>query len=81
MYLLDSEVDPNARKLFICDLLILIITATKENKDIILMGNFNKVVGEDPKLMATVLSVGKLTDVHAHKHGHANIATYIQGRR
>ena len=45
------------------------------------MGNFNKVVGEDPKLMATVLSASKLIDVHAHKHGHTNIATYIQGRR
>ena len=68
LYLLDSEVDPNPRKLFICDLLIIIITATKEKKDIILMGNFNKVDGEDPKLMATVLSAGKLIDVHAHKH-------------
>ena len=41
------------------------------------MGDFNEVVGEDSKLMAKVLSAGKLTDVHAHKHGQTNIATYI----
>ena len=81
LYLLDGEVDPSPCKLFICDLLTLITTATAENQDIILMGDFNKVVGNDPKMIAKVLSTGKLTDVHAHKHGHANIVTYIQGQR
>ena len=79
--LLDGEVDPNPRKFFIRDLHTLITTATKENQDIILMGDFNEVCGDDPKMMAKILSAGKLTDVHAHKHGHANIATYIRGRR
>ena len=32
-------------------------------------------------MMAKVLLVGNLTDVHAHKHDHANRATYIRGRR
>ena len=33
-------------------------------------------------MMAIILVVGRLTDLHAHKHGnHTNIATYIQGRR
>ena len=45
------------------------------------MGDFNKVCGDDPKMMAKIISAGKLTDVHAHKHGHANIATYIRGQR
>ena len=81
LYLLDGEVDPNSRKLFIRDLHTLITTVTEENQDIILMGDFNEVCGDDPKMMAKILSVGKLTDVHAHKHGHANIATYIHGRR
>jgi len=45
------------------------------------MGDFNEVVGDDLKMMAKVLPAGKLTDVHAHKHGHANVATYIRGRR
>ena len=81
MCLLDGEVDPNPRKNFIQDLLTLITTAKEDNQDIILMRDFNEAVGDDPKTMARVLSAGNLTDVHAHKHGHANIATYIRGRR
>ena len=73
LYLLDGEVDPNPRKLFIRDLQTLITTATEENQDINLMGDFNEVCGDNPKMMAKILSAGKLTDVHAHKHGHANI--------
>ena len=45
------------------------------------MGDFNEVVGDDPEMMAKILSPGNLTDVHAHKNGHVNIATYFQGRR
>ena len=41
------------------------------------MGNFNEVIGDDPKIMAKVLLAGKLTDMYAHKYGHANIAIYI----
>ena len=81
MYLLDSEVDPNPRKNFIRDLLKLITTAKEDSQDIILMGDFNEVVDDDLKMMAKVVSAGNLTDVHAHKHEHANIATYIRGRR
>ena len=81
LYLLDGEVDPNPRKNFIRDLLTVITTAKEEHQDIILMGDFNEVVGDDPKMMAKILVAGNLTDVHAHKHGHANIATYIRGRR
>ena len=82
LYLLDGKVDPHPRKLFICDLLFVITTATKENQDIILMGYCNEVIGDDPKMMTPVISAGRLTDVHAHKHGnHTNIATYIQSKR
>ena len=81
LYLLNGQVHPNLFKLFIPYLLTLITIATTENQDIILIGDFNEVVGEDSKLMAKVLSAGKLIDVHAHKHGHENIATYIQGQR
>ena len=45
------------------------------------MGDFNEVCGDNPKMMATIISAGKLTDVHAHKHGHANIAAYIRKQR
>ena len=81
MYLLDGKVNPNPRNIFIPDLLTLITIAKEDYHDIILMGDFNEVVGVDPKMMAKVLVAGNLTNVHAHKHGHANIATYIRGRR
>ena len=81
LYLLDGEVDPNPRKNFIRDLHTLVKEATENNQDLILMGDFNEVVGDDPKMMAKVLMAGDLTDVHAHKHGQAHIATYIRGRR
>ena len=49
LYLLDGEADPNPRKLFICNLLTVITTATKENQDINLIGDINEVIGDDPK--------------------------------
>ena len=81
LYLFDGKVNPNPRKLFICYLLTLITRATNENQGIILMGDFNQVVGDDPKMMAEVLSACKLVDVHVHNHGHVKIATCIRGRR
>ena len=59
----------------------LLTQAKQDGQDIILLGDFNEVVGDDPKMMARILVKTNLIDVHAHKHGHANIATYIQGRR
>ena len=41
LYLIDGEVDPHPRKLFIRDLLKFIETVTTANQDIILMGDFN----------------------------------------
>ena len=80
LYLIDGGVDPNPRKNFICDLHKIVTEAKDHNQDIILMGDFNEVVGDDPKMMAKVLAAGNLTDIHAHKQSHANIATYIRGR-
>ena len=42
------------------------------------MGDFNKTIGDDASMMAKIPMAGKLTDVHAHKHDHCNIATYIR---
>ena len=79
MYLLDDEVDPNPRKNFIQDLVTVITTAKEADQDITLMCDFNEAVGDDPKIMATVLLEGNLTNVHANKHGQINIATFIRG--
>ena len=82
LYLIDGEVDPKPRKLFIRDLLKLIETAKADNQDIILMGDFNEAIGDDPKMLAKIVQAGNLTDVHAHKHGYdKKIATYIRGSR
>ena len=52
LYLLDGEVDPQPRQLFIRDLLKVIETAKEDNQDIILMGDFNETIGDDPQMMA-----------------------------
>ena len=80
-YLLDKVENPNSRKLFIKDLLALIKDAVQADQDIILMVDFDESIGEDPKMMAQVLTAGRLTNVHANRHGNiTNIATYIQGK-
>ena len=48
LYLLDGEVDPNPRNNFIRNLFALVTEAKETNQDIILMGDFNEVVGDDP---------------------------------
>ena len=81
-YLLDEVENPNPRKLFIKDLLVLIEDSVRVDQDIILMGDFNETFGEDSKMMAQVLTAGRLTDAHANRHGNkTNIATYIRGKR
>jgi hypothetical protein len=57
----------------------LVKKARKENKDIILTGDFNELVGDDPRGMSTVLSEGVLTDAHEHQHGTVDITTYTRG--
>ena len=78
---LKAKSTPHPRKNFIHDLLKLITTVKEDDQDVILLEDFNEVVGDDPKMMARILVKANLTDVHAHKHGHANTATYIRGRR
>ena len=80
--MLDGVDNPNPRKLFIEDLVKVIEQVVRDKEDIILTGDFNEVVGKDPKLMAKVLRAGNLIDVHEKKHGNAcNIETYIRNRQ
>ena len=47
-------------------------------QDIILMGYFNKTIGDAPQILAQVIAVGRLIDVHAHKRWHENnVVAYI----
>ena len=79
---LDGIDQPCPRKQFIQDLSKLVDSLTKQNHDIILMGDFNEVIGEQPDEMASVIKKGHLTDAYCHKHGLANeSSTYARGSR
>ena len=54
LYLIDGKVDPHPRKLFICNLLKVIENATTANQDIILMGDFNETIRDNPQMMAQI---------------------------
>jgi hypothetical protein len=75
LYKLDNIREPDPKRIFIEDLTTMIKKARKEDKDIILTGDFNELVGDDPRGMAIVLSAGCLTDAHGHQHGTVDITT------
>ena len=81
LYKLQNIRDPDPRKLFIVDLVRLVRQAREEDKDIILTGDFNELVGDDPSKMARVLEAGCLTDAHGHQHGEVDIKTYTRGHK
>jgi hypothetical protein len=81
LYKLKNIRDPDPMKLFIMDLTELVKKARQEGKDIILTGDFNELVGDDPTRMAKVLEAGQLTDVHGHQHGEVDIKTYTRGHK
>jgi hypothetical protein len=59
----------------------LVTKARKGDKDIILTGDFNKLVGDNPKGMSTVLLAGCLTDAHSNQHGTVDITTNARGTK
>jgi endonuclease/exonuclease/phosphatase family metal-dependent hydrolase len=65
----------------LADLKALVMKARKEDKDIILTGDFNELVGDEPQGMAKVLTAGGLTDAHSHQHGEVDITTYTRGTK
>jgi hypothetical protein len=81
LYKLNNIRDPDPKEIFINDLTLLIQKARKEDKDIILTGDFNELVGDDPRGMAKVLAAGNLTDAHDHQHGTVEISTYTRGTK
>jgi hypothetical protein len=81
LYKLQNIREPDPKKIFIKDLTALVTEARAADKDIILTGDFNELVGDDPSQMAKVLEAGCLTDVHNHQHGEVDIKTYTQGHK
>jgi exonuclease III len=74
LYKLNNIREPDPKKMFITDLKEL-------DKDIILTGDFNEMVGDDSNGMAKVLSAGNLTDAHSNQHGIVDITTYTRGTK
>jgi hypothetical protein len=81
LYKLNNIREPDPKKIFINDLKEIIMKARKEDKDIILTGDFNEMVGDDMNGMARVISAGDLTDTHSHQHGTIDISTYTRGTK
>jgi hypothetical protein len=79
LYKLHNIRDPDPKKIFIEDLSAMVKKARKDDKDIILTGDFNELVGDNPRGMSTVLSAGNLTNAHGHQHGTVDITTYMRG--
>jgi hypothetical protein len=73
-YKLNNIRDPDPKKLLIADLTELVKKARIEDKDIILTGDFNELVGDD-------LAAGGLTGAHSHHHGIVDITTYKRGTK
>ena len=81
LYKLNNIREPDPKKIFITDLVEVVKKARAEDKDIILTGDFNELVGDNPNQMARVLQEGCLTDVHGHQHGEVDINTYTRGHK
>ena len=79
LYKLKNIREPDPKKIFITDLVDLVKRARREDKDIILTGDFNELVGNDLDAMVKVLAAGNLTDAHRHQHGEIDINTYTRG--
>ena len=75
-----GQLQPNPRKQFILDLGRLVKSYHDLKCDIILMGDFNEVIGLKQDGMASVISTGHLTDVQAHLHSlDGEQSTYSRG--
>lgn len=69
---LEGRSNPIPWKILIHDLRILVSDLRIHDHDIILMGDFNEQVGNDPEGMASVLTAGGLIDSHITRHSIGN---------
>jgi hypothetical protein len=79
---LDGVSDPNPRQAFLRDLKTLVKSLHADYHDVILMGDFNELIGAKLSEMASVVSAGHLTDTYCFRHGLDNEkATYAHGSK
>ncbi len=82
MMRLEGVLDPDPRKAFISDLKTLVTQLRTADHDIILMGDFNELIGSKPNDMASVIVAGQLTDTHCFRHGiDQEKPTYARGTK
>jgi hypothetical protein len=73
---------PDPRRQFITDLTSDIERRHSNGERILLTGDFNERLGDDPKLMASLCSKFSLFDPHTSRHGDAvDVPTYIRGTK
>ena len=71
---------PDPRKHFVRDLTSIVTAYYKQDSDIILMGDFNEVIGLKAEAMASVVRAGHLTDTQIFCHGlTTEDSTYARG--
>jgi hypothetical protein len=74
--------EPSPRKIFIQDLKVLVKFLHSAHHDVILMGDFNELIGAKPSEMASVINAGHLTDTYCFRHGlDRESATYARGTK
>jgi hypothetical protein len=67
---------------FIRDMKQLVEKLRTAQHNILLMGDFNELIGARPEEMASVMTAGGLTDVHCFRHGiDREKSTYARGSR
>jgi endonuclease/exonuclease/phosphatase family metal-dependent hydrolase len=82
MMRIEGVLDPNPRQAFIRDLKTMVTKLKNDDHDIILMGDFNELIGIRPNDMASVILAGKLSDVHSLRHGlDREKPTYARGTK
>jgi hypothetical protein len=74
--------NPNPRKQCVEDIQREITRLVTNDEKVVVVGDFNKLLGHDPGLMASVCAKSSLFDVHAIFHGGAaDIPTYARGSK
>lgn len=72
---------PNPRRQFIKDLDKLLKSLTSQNHSIVLAGDFNESIGDDPNALDAIIIKYNLMDAVNHLHGSHEIPTYSRGTK
>jgi hypothetical protein len=77
----NGTVSPHPRKALIIDLTTQLREWRSAGLEILLSGDLNEVLGENPEEFAKITTEFNLTDIYRHRHGLDEPATYQRGHR